>query len=72
MRPCLLGSEDPSPWPSPPRTLTICHIFAEGVSEGVSESEFVFVFVFEGGQREAAGFAASVECRVRALVRPNA
>ena len=40
------------------------------MSEGVSESEFVFVF--EGGQREGEGFAASVDRRVSAPVRPDA
>ena len=37
----------------------------------MSVSESVFVFVFEGGQREGAGFAASVNCPVYALVWPR-
>ena len=41
--------------------LTIRHILTVGVSEGVSES----VFVFEEAQREGAGFAASAACRAR-------
>ena len=40
------------------------------MSESVSAS--VFVFVFEGGQREGARFAASVGCRIRAPGRPDA